>query len=298
MALFWKKDKHAAAPRGWRAIVLDYFYVVIGSVILGISFNLFQLPNRIAAGGVSGISIILHYTLGWEPAYVIWGLNIPLFICGILILGRSFGYFDYALKTLIGTLFLPLSVYLTAGWPVVTHNALLGSLYGGIGVGFGLGIVFRGRGSTGGTALAGQVFQKFTGLSLGICVSAIDGMIVLASAFFLSPESALYALISIYLQAKMIDVVQLGFNTEKMALIISDKETVMRQAILDEIDRGVTRITSQGGYTGDNRPMLMTVVSQSELTHLKQLVRAIDPDSFFIITNATEVFGKGFYTRT
>jgi uncharacterized membrane-anchored protein YitT (DUF2179 family) len=96
----------------------------------------------------------------------------------------------------------------------------------------------------------------------------------------------------------MIDVVQLGFNTEKMALIISEKEDEMRQAILEEIDRGVTRITSQGGYTGDDRPMLMTVVSQGELTHLKQLVRSIDPDSFFILTNATEVFGKGFYQRT
>lgn len=298
MALLWKRDKHAAAPRGWRAVVLDYVYIVIGSAVLGISFNVFQLPNKIAGGGVSGISIILHYTLGWEPAFVLWGLNIPLFIGGVLILGRSFGYFDYALKTLVGTLFLPLTVYLTSDWPAATNNPLLGALYGGIGVGLGLGIVFRGRGSTGGTALAGQVIQKFTGLSLGLCVSVIDGMIVVTSAFTLSLESALYALICIYLQAKMIDVVQLGFNTEKMALIISDKEEAMRQAILDEIDRGVTRITSQGGYTGDDRPMLMTVVSQGELTHLKQLVKAIDPESFFIITNATEVFGKGFYTRT
>ncbi|RYL93645.1 YitT family protein [Sporolactobacillus sp. THM19-2] len=295
MSFLVKRDKHAAAPRGWKAAVLDYFYVIAGSTILGISFNLFQLPNQIAAGGVSGIGIILHWTLGWEPAYVLWGLNIPLFIIGILMLGKSFGYFDYALKTLIGTLMLPLSVFLTADWPAATHNALLGALFGGIGVGLGLGIVFRGRGSTGGTALAGQVFQKFTGLSLGFCVSAIDGAIVLASAFTLSLESALYALISIYLQAKMIDVVQLGFNTEKMALVISNREDKMRRAILEEIDRGVTRISSRGGYTGDDRPMLMTVVSQSELTHLKQLIRSIDPEAFFIVTNATEVFGNGFY---
>ncbi|MCE7700151.1 MAG: YitT family protein, partial [Methanobacterium paludis] len=203
--------------------------------------------------------------------------------------------FDYALKTLLGTLFLPLSVYLTADWPAATNNPLLGSVFGGIGVGVGLGIVFRGRGSTGGTALAGQVLRKYTGLSLGLSVSAIDGLIVLASAITLSLESALYALISIYLQAKLIDVVQIGFNTEKMALIISDKEDEMRRGILAEIDRGVTRITSQGGYTGDDRPMLMTVVSQGELTHLKQLVKSIDPESFFIITNATEVVGKGFY---
>lgn len=295
MRLFAKRDKHAVAPRGWKSALLDYFYVIVGSAMIGVSFNLFQLPNQIAAGGVAGISIILHWTLGWNPAFVLWGFNIPLFIGGILILGGSLGYFDYALKTLIGTLFLPFTVFLTSGWPAATDNALLGSLFGGLGVGIGLGIVFRGKGSTGGTALVGQVFQKFTGLSLGLCVSTIDGAIVLASAFTLSLESALYALISIYLQARVIDIVQLGFTTEKMALVISEKENEMRQAILSEIDRGVTQITSYGGYTGHERPMLMTVISQSELTRLKQLVKSIDPNAFFIITNAVEVFGKGFY---
>lgn len=295
MEFFKKRDKHAVIAGGWRRVLRDYLYIIVGACILGISFNVFQLPNRIAAGGVSGISIILRWTLGWIPAYVIWGFNIPLFICGVLVLGRSFGYLDYALKTLVGTLCLPLSVYLTSGLPAVTHNPLLGALFGGAGVGIGLGIVFLGRGSTGGTALAGQMIHKFTGLSLGPCVSMIDGMIVLASAFFLSLESALYAMISIYIQMKLIDVVQLGFTMDKMALIISNKEDEMRQAILSEIDRGVTRIEGQGGYTGDDRPMLMTVVSQNELTQLKQLVRTIDPQSFFIVTNAMEVFGKGFY---
>jgi uncharacterized membrane-anchored protein YitT (DUF2179 family) len=298
MNLLNKRDKHVAPSRGKTALVMDYILVIIGSLIVGITFNVFMLPTHIASGGVAGISIVLHWTLGWVPSYVLWGLNVPIFVIGLLILGRSFGYADYAMKTLLGTVMLPLSIFLTAGMPAATDSPLLGALFGGVGTGIGLGIVFRGRGSTGGTALAGQIIQKFSGLSLGICVSILDGLIVITSAFFMSLEAALYALISIYLTAKMIDVVQLGFNTEKMALIISDKEEAMRQAILDEIDRGVTRITSQGGYTGDDRPMLMTVVSQSELTHLKQLVRSIDSDSFFIITNATEVFGKGFYQRT
>ncbi|MCQ2011614.1 YitT family protein [Sporolactobacillus sp. STSJ-5] len=298
MKIFKKRDKHVIPNRGKTALFMDYILVIIGSFIVGITFNVFMLPTHIASGGVAGISIVFHWTLGWAPSYVLWGLNVPIFVIGLLILGRSFGYVDYAMKTLLGTVALPFAVFVTAGMPAATDSPLLGALFGGVGTGIGLGIVFRGRGSTGGTALAGQIIQKFSGLSLGVCVSILDGLIVLTSAFFLSLEAALYALISIYLTAKMIDVVQLGFNTEKMALIISDKEVEMRQAILDEIDRGVTRITSQGGYTGDDRPMLMTVVSQGELTHLKQLVRSIDPESFFIITNATEVFGKGFYQRT
>jgi uncharacterized membrane-anchored protein YitT (DUF2179 family) len=298
MNFFKKRDKHAVVPRGKIAVMMDFVLVIVGSFIVGITFNAFMIPTHIASGGVAGISIVLHWTLGWEPSYVLWGLNVPIFVIGLLILGRSFGFVDYAMKTLLGTVMLPFSVFLTSGIPAATQSPLLGALFGGVGTGIGLGIVFRGRGSTGGTALAGQIIQKFTGLSLGVCVSVLDGIIVITSAFFMSLEAALYALVSIYLTAKMIDVVQLGFNTEKMALIISEKEDEMRQAILEEIDRGVTRITSQGGYTGDDRPMLMTVVSQGELTHLKQLVRSIDPDSFFILTNATEVFGKGFYQRT
>ncbi|MCL1632272.1 YitT family protein [Sporolactobacillus sp. CPB3-1] len=298
MHFFRKRDKHVVPERGTAAVVMDYLLVIIGSFIVGITFNTFMLPTHIASGGVAGISIVLHWNLGWEPSYVLWGFNIPIFVLGLFVLGRSFGYVDYAMKTLLGSVMLPLSVFLTSGIPAATDSPLLGALFGGVGTGIGLGIVFRGRGSTGGTALAGQIIQKFSGITLGFCVSILDGIIVLSSAFFMSLEAALYALISIYLTAKMIDVVQLGFNTEKMALIVSDQEDELRQAILQEIDRGVTRIVSQGGYTGDDRPMLMTVVSQSELTHLKQLVKSIDADSFFIITNATEVFGKGFYQRS
>ncbi|MCO7176456.1 YitT family protein [Sporolactobacillus kofuensis] len=298
MYFFKKRDKHTVVPRGKFAILMDYILVIIGSFIVGITFNTFMLPTHIASGGVAGISIVLHWTLGWAPSYTQWGLNLPIFILGLVILGKEFGYLDYMMKILLGTVTLPFFVFLTAEVPAATQSPLLGALFGGVGTGVGLGLVFRGRGSTGGTALAGQIVHKYTGISLGVCVSLFDGVIVLTSAFFMSLGAALYALISIYVTAKMIDVVQLGFNTEKMALIISEREDEMRQAILDEIDRGVTRITSQGGYTGDNRPMLMTVVSQGELTHLKQLVRSIDPDSFFILTNATEVFGKGFYKRS
>lgn len=289
-----KKRRHSPLPNGKAAVWLDFFYVLLGSAIIAISFNVFLLPNKIASGGVSGISTILHWTLGLPPSYVQWAFNIPLFIAGVTILGSSFGYLQYAVKTFVGTAFLPFVVFLTANWPPATANPLLGALFGGIGAGLGLGIVFRGRASTGGTDLAAQIVHKFTGISLGLCVVSIDGMIVIASAFFLSLEHALYALISMYLTGKVIDFVQIGFSNAKMALIISNEEAKLRQSILEEVDRGVTRIDTRGGYTGDERPMLMVIVSQNELSHLKQLVKAIDPGAFFIVTNATEVFGQGF----
>jgi uncharacterized membrane-anchored protein YitT (DUF2179 family) len=275
-------------------LVMDYVCVLAGSAIVGLAFNAFLLPNKIASGGVSGISTILHWTVGFEPSYVQWALNIPLYISGILLLGSRLGYFQYALKTLIGTLFLPLVVHLTAGWPPATSNPLLGAIFGGIGVGLGLGIVFRGKASTGGTDLAAQIVNKYTGISLGVSVAAIDGMIVLASALTLSLENALYALVGMYLTGKTIDIVQMGMSTSKMAFIISERQNELRPKILSEIDRGVTRLEGIGGYTDHPRPVLLCVVSQNEITKLKQLVKEVDPKAFVIVTQATEVLGEGF----
>ena len=158
-------------------IILEYIYVLIGAAIVALAFNVFLLPNKIASGGVSGISTILHSTLGWEPAYVQWAFNIPLFIAGVIFLGKQFG-----VKTLVGTIFLPAVVFLSSGIEPWTHQPLLGALFGGIGVGLGLGIVFRGRASTGGTDLAAQIINKYTGFTLGTCVVLIDGFIVLIAA--------------------------------------------------------------------------------------------------------------------
>jgi len=285
-----KKERLTARQR----LVMDYIYVLIGSAVVAIAFNVFLLPNKIASGGVSGISTIVHWTFGIEPSFVQWALNIPLFICGIIFLGSQFGYLQYALKTLVGTLFLPFVVFLTSGWDAATTNPLLGAIFGGMGVGLGLGIVFRGSASTGGTDLAAQIISKYTGLTLGVSVILIDGTIVLVSAMTLSLESALYALIGMFLTAKTIDVVQLGFSQSKMALIISEKHELLRPKILKEIDRGVTRWEGYGGFTDDRRPVLLCVVSQREITRLKQLVKDVDPYAFVIVANAAEVLGEGF----
>jgi len=285
-----KKERLTARQR----LVMDYIYVLIGSAVVAIAFNVFLLPNKIASGGVSGISTIVHWTFGIEPSFVQWALNIPLFICGIIFLGSQFGYLQYALKTLVGTLFLPFVVFLTSGWDAATTNPLLGAIFGVMGVGLGLGIVFRGSASTGGTDLAAQIISKYTGLTLGASVILIDGTIVLVSAMTLSLESALYALIGMFLTAKTIDVVQLGFSQSKMALIISEKHELLRPKILKEIDRGVTRWEGYGGFTDDRRPVLLCVVSQREITRLKQLVKDVDPYAFVIVANAAEVLGEGF----
>lgn len=269
--------------------VKNIILVLIGSAIVAVSFNAFLLPNEIASGGVSGISTITYGLFGWEPAYVQWALNIPLFIAGVAILG-----YIYGIKTLLGTVFLPFVVYLTKDMEPWTMDPILAAIFGGMGIGLGIGIVFRGNASTGGTDLAAQILAKYTGISLGKCVALIDGLIVISAAIVFNIEKGLFALIALYITSRTIDIVQIGLNRSKMVLIITKEEEKVRDAIFEEIDRGLTKFQAYGGYTNEERKPLMVVVDQSEFTNLKQVVRLIDPDAFVIVLDAAEVLGQGF----
>lgn len=268
---------------------IDTAMIVVGSLITALAFNLFLVPNHIASGGVSGLSVITQSLFRIEPAYTQWALNIPLFVAGFWLLGR-----DYAIRSLLGTVVLPLFVFITRTLPVPTTDLLLASLYGGIGVGLGLGIVFRGRGSTGGLSTLAQIIQKYSGLSLSVCVVMMDGTVIALAGFVLSPEKALYALIGLYITGKIIDSIELGFNYTKVAYIIAEQTEAISEAVLNQLDRGLTKLSARGGYTGDDRTVLMVVVGQSEVTRLKTLVQTLEPTAFVIITNAHEVLGEGF----
>jgi len=276
-------------PHPVLASVLEYIYIIIGAAIIAVGFNVFLLPNEVASGGVSGISTILKGLFDWNPGYVQYAFNIPLFIAGVIFLGKQFGA-----RSLVGTLTLPLFVLLTASWEPATLNPLLGALFGGISVGIGLGIVFRGRASTGGTDLAAQIIAKYTGFTLGTSVMLIDGLIVLSAAIVFDIEKGLYALIGLFVTTKTIDIIQLGFSQSKMVYIITNKQEEIRDAIYTEVNRGVTKLPAVGGYTEQERPILLVVVYQTEFTKLKQVVRTVDPSAFVIVSDAYEVLGEGF----
>nr|WP_233275746.1 YitT family protein [Salibacterium aidingense] len=271
-------------------VTLNTFFILAGSMILAVSYNLFLLPNRIASGGLSGFATIVYEVTGIEPALTLWSLNIPVFVAGILLLGGL----TYGGKTLAGTLFVPLVIYLTRNVDAAVQDPLLAALFGGIGVGAGLGLVFRAHASTGGTDLIAQIIHKYTGASLGACVFIMDGLIVTTSAFVFSLEYALYALIALFVTGKTIDVVQTGVGYAKVALIITREEESVQHVILNEVDRGVTRLTGEGGYTKEPKPVLMCVVNRTEVTKLKHLVQSVDSEAFVVVSNATEVLGKGF----
>lgn len=269
--------------------VIEYTLVIVGSLSIALSFNLFLLAHQIASGGVSGISILVEHFTGIEPAYTQWVINIPLLILGVVLLGKNFG-----IKVLVGIFVLPLFILMTKDWPSPTDNPLLASIYGGLGVGLGLGLVFRGRGSTGGLDLVAQLINRFTGISYHLAVPMLDGIVILCAGIFLSPEKALYALIGLFVTSKTIDVIQTGFGFSKVAFIISNESDKLEEAILHDLDRGFTELQGKGGFTKEERKVLMVVVSQTEVSKLKLLVKSVDPSAFVIISDTKEVLGEGF----
>lgn len=270
-------------------IIKEYIYVLLGAAVIAFGFNAFLFPNQVASGGVSGISTILNGLFGWNAGIVQYAFNIPLFIAGVFILGKNFG-----LKSFVGTLALPFFVIVFSNLGALTTNALLAALFGGIIVGLGIGFVFKGNASTGGTDLLAQIITKYTGLTLGTSVLLIDGIIAISAALVFDLEKGLYALIGLFVTTKTIDIVQLGFSQSKMVYIISNRQDEIRDAIYADIDRGVTKVPAFGGYTGEERLMLMVVVYQSEFTKLKQIIKTVDPTAFVIVSDAYEVLGEGF----
>ncbi|PKM47348.1 MAG: hypothetical protein CVV03_03790 [Firmicutes bacterium HGW-Firmicutes-8] len=277
----------------WK-VLQEYLFIVLGVLLTAVGLDMFLVPNRIAAGGVSGIATIIHYAAYFPVGATMLAINIPLFMISVKRLGMGFG-----LRSLFGTIVLSLLIdIMVPVVPVPTRDPLLASIYGGIIVGIGLGIVFRNRGTTGGTDLAAAVINNYMKLRVGVVLFVIDAsVIVTAGIVFKSAELALYALLTVFLTTRVIDIVQEGFGYAKAALIVSHKPEEVAEAILRKLDRGATALLGKGMYTGADRDVILSVVTRSEISTLKELVAGIDPTAFVILTDVHEVLGEGFKRR-
>lgn len=270
--------------------VIDYLGITFGSFLIAISLTVFLVPNRIAAGGVSGLATVIYYITSFPIGMTMLVINIPLFFAGLRIMGIGFG-----VRTVYGIVVL--SVFTDLLQPhmtSLTDDLLLASIYGGVISGIGLGIVFRSRGSTGGTDVIASLINYFTGVTVGEGLLIADGIVVTLAGIFFSMEVALYAAVTIFITSQTIDVVQEGLNFKKGVLIISDNYSQINKMIVDELNRGVTEFEAKGGYTGREKKVLLCIISRSEVSELKKAVAEIDQDAFIIISNVHEVLGEGF----
>ncbi len=286
----WLKKPRTILPMAAR-LALDYLVITLGVIIFNLSLDWFLVPNQIAAGGLSGVAVLLNARLGWPVGPVFLGLNVPLFLAGWRFLGgNAFVMRTLYATALVGALVDPMAALAQP----LTHDAVLATVYGGLLGGFGVGLVYRYRGSTGGTDIVALLVNRFTGISVGLGQLLADGVIVLASGIVLNLQLALYALIAIYLSIKVLDGVLEGFSNMRLAHIISDDPEPIIRAVLFKLNRGATILEGRGAYTKQERQILLIAITQREISQLKAIVAEVDPEAFIIIGNAAEVLGHGF----
>ncbi len=271
--------------------VVDYIQIVFGSAIVGLGTNLFFVPNNIVSGGVTGVAIIAHSVLHTPVGAGVLVLNLPLLWLG----WRYAGGARFLLRTAVAVVVLSLTIDLTAPFLTCpTGDRLLVIGYGGMMDGVGVGLVFRGHGTTGGTDILARLARKTLGLPIGQSLLIMNVIIFAAAAGRFGMEAVMVALAMAFVSARAVDLVQEGFTAARTALIVSDRPDEVRDAIFDRVGRGVTYLEGHGGFSGRRRPVLLVVVAANEVVRLKRLLAEVDRDAFVTISPAKEVLGEGF----
>jgi uncharacterized membrane-anchored protein YitT (DUF2179 family) len=267
--------------------------IIFGCAIQGLAYALFLIPHHFVPGGVSGIAIIINYFAGLPVGLLIMVLNIPIFLLGLKTMGRR-----YVLNSLAGmvasSLFIDFFNQVLA-LPSATDNPVLASIYGGVMLGIGLGIVFRGRASTGGSDIVGMILHRYTGMSIGYGIMVTDFVVISASGLALrSLEAPLYGYLVLFLSSKLIDMVLEGWNYSKLVIIISARTGEIADFILKGLERGGTALRSRSLFLNREGEVILTVVHRKQLAELKARIKTIDPDAFVIINDTYDVLGRGF----
>ncbi|MFM7322521.1 MAG: YitT family protein [Armatimonadota bacterium] len=267
----------------------DIAWIVAGCLAMAAGFRLFLNGNHLVTGGVVGLSTLAERATGWEPAWFQWGINIPLLVLSFRVLGPGSGW-----RGILGSLLLPSMVLLGRGAPTVTANPLLAAVFGGALYGLGVGLVFRGGGSVGGFTIVAQFVARWLPIKRSTALLLLDALVLAAGSGLFGIETALYGLVAGWTMRQTIDAVLSGFADARAAWIVTAQPAAIRELVLREIDRGLTVIPAEGGYTGAPRTVLLTLVAPPELARLRARIREIDPDAFVFFTGAAEVMGKGF----
>lgn len=280
----------------WRVRLRDLALIIVGSAIFAVGVDCFEVPNGLAAGGITGLATVFHALAGTA------GINLPVGIQTIvmnvflLTLVIKSGNRGYIIRTVLGILACGiLTDALAPFMPAVGEkDLLLCALWGGVVTGIGLGLVFRTGGNTGGTDIIAQLLAKKLAQPLGTMVIVVDGFVIALSAPVFSIENALYAAVAMYISGKVIDMVIDGPRSERAAYIISERHAEIANAILYDLNRGCTELQARGVWSGNDRPVLFCVLGRNQVPLLKQVVAEEDPEAIVFISEVHEAFGEGF----
>lgn len=275
---------------------VDYLFIFMGTGIMALAIQCIFEPIGLVTGGFSGIAIIMRkMTAGIvEGGVPLWltnlALNVPVFIAALIIKGRKF-----LGRTVIGTVLLSFWLYVIPQVDLTQGDYMLSAVFGGVITGIGIGFVLLAKATTGGTDMVSALIQKYVRhYSVVQILQVIDGMVVLAGLYVFGLKPALYAIVAIFITSKVSDALMEGMKYSKAAFIITDYYKEIADAIMTQLDRGLTGLDATGMYSGDKKTVLYCVVSKKEIVELKDIVAKIDPKAFVIVTDAREVFGEGF----
>lgn len=276
--------------RSVRDELLNVLLIAAGLLLATLGYRLYLIPNNVAPGGFTGIGQIVNHLLpevGVGMVNLI--LNVPLFVLSLRSMGLGFG-----LRSLLSSVALSLLLdYLPV--PAMTDDVLLSAVFGGVLCGAGFGLVLRGHATTGGSdMLASIVHRHIPALKVSVCLFATDATVVIASGFVFDAAAAMYALISVFVMNVVIDQVLEGPGLARSHIIITTHGNEIAERILKELDRGVTALDAKGMYSGEDRTMLLCVVSRLEAVRLRAVVFSVDPRAFVIVQNVHEALGEGF----
>ena len=272
-----------------RAEMKNVLLILVGLIFCALGFNLFLIPNNIAAGGFTGIAQLINSVTGFPVGTIALILNVPLFLVSMKSLGLRFGV--RSLAATIGFSLLLDNLHV----PVITHDLWLSTVYGGLVSGLGFGLILRGSATTGGTdMLASLIHRLIPSIRVSVGMFIIDGLVILASAFVYDTAAAMYALICILISNVVIDFVLEGPNSSHSFFIISDRSDEIASRIMQELDRGVTGLEGMGMYSHQHKRVLLCVVSRMETVTLRRIVFSVDPRAFVISAKAHDTYGEGF----
>ena len=276
----------------WKTLK-DYGLLLAGALVQAFAMRLFLVPGLLVSGGISGAAQIVNHYVTFPLGVMIFLGNVPLFFLGWRFLGGSrfairtaFAVTSFSVLTDLLVLFIP--------GTGLTHDNVLNALFGGVLLGVGLGLVYLGQGTSGGSDILGRILNHRFGLSISQAYLITDTVVVLAGGFAFSWEKALYGLVVIYVSGIAAEMISEGSGIFRTVMIITEKSDEVTQIILEVLERGVTILSGKGGYTSNDRPVLYCVVTRGEVNQLKSLVKEIDPKAFMVIGVAHEALGEGF----
>lgn len=281
---------HKKMPK--KQVVQRTLSITVGAVLMAIGLEIFLVPNKVIDGGVVGISIILSHLTGWKLGAFIFILNLPFFFIGYKQIGKTF-----ALSTLYGIAILSIGTTLLHPVPGLTEDVLLATVFGGIVLGIGVGIVIRYGGSLDGTEILAILINNKTPFSIGEIIMFFNLFILGSAGLVFGWDRAMYSLIAYFIAFKTIDIVIEGVEQSKSVWIISDKYKEIGETILARLGRGVTYLKGEGAYTGDEKKVIFCVITRLEEAKLKSIVEEMDPAAFLAVADIAEVRGGRFKKR-